>query len=215
MKRIRNHTFGYIGLTLTLCVLLAASPLMGAGADALAPDDYTQWKQNDEEWNSSAAWSGSYAGFLANSGCWITSISMLLRQYGLVSEDVDEFNPWICAGTMYSAGALTGSGLTVLSMVGEAFPGFDYAGTYEYTFDRLRELFDAGYACALLVRGGGHMVAVSGVLDDGTVEILDPGWDYTTLAEWGGAAEIIAFGPIERTAAEAVSASAEAEMIPV
>ena len=215
MKRIRNITVKYIGLTLAMCALLAASPLMSTGADALASDDYTQWKQNDSEWNSSAAFPGSYAGFLANSGCWITSISMLLRQYGLVSDDVDEFNPAICAGTMYGAGALTGGGLTVLSMVGEAFPGFDYAGTYGYSYDKLRELFDAGYACALLVRGGGHMVAVSDVLDDGTVEILDPGWDYTTLSQWGGATEIIAFGPIEQPEEAATVVTEKAEMFTV
>ena len=215
MKRIRNRSIRYIALTLALCALLSVTPLMRTGADALASDDYTQWKQDDAEWNSAAAWSGSYAGFLAKSGCWITSISMLLRQYGLVSEDVDEFNPWICAGTMFSAGALTGGGLTVLGMVGEAFPGFDYAGTYSYSFDRLRELFGEGYACALLVRGGGHMVAVKDVLDDGTVEILDPGWDYTTLAEWGGATEIIAFGPIERTEEKRVIASEEIQMYTV
>ena len=212
MKRIRNHIGKTIGLALALCVLLSASPLLSTGADALASDDYTLWKQSDADWNSSAAWPGSYPGFLANSGCWITSISMLLREYGLVSSDVDEFNPYVCAGDLYSAGALTSGGLTVLGMVGEAYPGFDYAGTYSYSFDRLKELYDAGYACALLVKGGGHMVAVSGVLDDGTVKILDPGWDYTTLAEWGGATEIIAFGPIE-TEQTTAAASEEVEML--
>ena len=206
MKRMHYRMVRYIGLTLALCALLTASPLMSTGADALASDDYTQWKQGDAEWNSAAAWPGAYAGFMADSGCWITSISMLLRQYGLVSEDVSEFNPWICAGEMYSAGALTGGGLTVLGMVGTAFPGFDYAGTYTYSFSSLKELFDAGYACALLVKGGGHMVAVRDVLDDGTVEIMDPGWDYTTLSQWGGATEIIAFGPIERTEESAETA---------
>ena len=215
MKRIRNRSIRYIGLTLALCVLLSASPLMSAGADALASDDYTQWKQSDEEWNSSAAWSGSYAGFIADSGCWITTISMLLRQYGLVSKDVDEFNPWICAGEMYSAGALTGGGLTVLSKVGTAFPGFDHAGTYTYSFSLLRELFDEGYACALLVRGGGHMVAVQDVLDDGTVKILDPGWDYTELSQWGGATQIIAFGPIEAVEEERVIVPEEIQVFTV
>ena len=213
MKRIRNRSVKYIGLTLALCVLLSASPLLNTGADALASDDYTQWKQSDAEWNTAAAWPGSYAGFLADSGCWITSISMLLRQYGLVSEDVWEFNPWVCAGEMYGAGALTGGGLTVLGMVGTAFPGFDYAGTYTYSFGTLKELFDAGYACALLVKGGGYMVAVRNVRIDGTVEILDPGWDYTLLSQWGGATEIIAFGPIEQTDAEPAAASEQMEIL--
>ena len=184
-----------LGLAFTLCLLFSAS--MSTAANALASDDYTQWKQSDAEWNAEAPWSGSYAGFLSNSGCWITSVSMLLRQYGQVSESVDEFNPAICAGELYAAGALTGGGDMILSMVDAAYPGFTYAGSYGYSYDTLKELFDEGYACALLVKGGGHMVAVHDVLDDGTVLIMDPGWYRTTLSEWGGAAEIIVFGPVE------------------
>lgn len=196
-KRIPSILTRAAGLVLAACLALACVTVPAVRADALASDDYTQWKQGDAEWNQSAAWPGSYAGYIANSGCWITSISMLLRQCGFVSEDVDEFNPWICAGQLYSAGALTGGGLMVLSMVGSAYSGFDYAGSYTYSYDKLAELLDEGYACALLVKGGGHMVAVRGILEDGTVMIMDPGWDYTTLDEWGGATEIITFGPFD------------------
>ena len=175
--------------------MVLAAPLTAVRAGALASDDYTQWKQADEEWNETAPWTGTSAGFMARSGCWITSVSMLLRQYGLVSEDLEEFNPWICAGELYAAGALTWSGDMVLRNVDAAYPGFHYVGTYGYSFSLLQELFEEGYACALLVKGGGHMVAVRDVLEDGTVEIMDPGWEHTTLSEWGGATEIVVFDP--------------------
>ena len=182
---------------LAVCILAGASPLLAVRAEALASDDYTQWKQGDPEWNESAPWSGIYTRFMANAGCWITALSMLLRHYGFVSESVDEFNPVICAQELRAAGALTGGGDMVLRMVDTAYPGFVYAGSYDYSEATLSELFAEGYACALLVRGGRHMVAVKDVLEDGTVEIMDPGWAYTTLSEWGGASEIIVFGPIE------------------
>ncbi len=187
----------YIGLFLALALLVC-----GAGAvraDALASDDYTLWRQYDPEWNESPAWPGGWSSFMGNSGCWVTSVAMLLRHYGVVEGDVDEFNPWICCGELYAAGALTGGGDMVLGMVGEAYPGFDCAGSYSYSFDRLQELYDEGYACSVLINGGRHMVAVKAVLEDGTVEIMDPASDMTTLAECSGVTTIYCFGPIEQT----------------
>ena len=133
---------------------------------------------------------------MRNSGCWVTSVAMLLRHYGAASEDPEVFNPFICCGELYAAGALTGGGDMVLRRVGEAYPGFDYAGEWSYSLDRLRELYDGGYACAVLINGGRHMVAVTAVGEDGTVEILDPASDKTSLSECSGVTTIYAFGPV-------------------
>lgn len=195
MKFSHSKMIRCITLLLVLAALTAA---LTVPAGAAGSDDYTQWKQGDPEWNQSPAWSGGYSSFMANSGCWVTSLSMLLRHYGQVSEDADEFNPWICAKTLANGGALLGSGDMVLSMVGSVYPDFDCAGEYGFSYSRLEELFDEGYACAVLINGGGHMVAVKDILPDGTVEIMDPGSDKTLLSECSGLSEIICFGPVER-----------------
>lgn len=198
-----------------MCALLVMALLLcGAAAvraDALASDDYSQWRQADDEWNESAAWPGGWSSFIRNSGCWVTSVSMLLRHYGVVEGDVEEFNPWICAGELYAAGALLGNGDMVLSMVGSAYPGFDYAGEYSYSFSRLQQLYEDGYACAVLINGGRHMVAVKSVSDDGTVEIMDPASDKATLAECSGVTTIYCFGPIETEEAESTYAASEVQ----
>ncbi len=172
--------------------------LLPLSADATASDNYLEWRQYEEEWNESPAWSGGYSSFLRNSGCWVTSISILLRQYGLVSSSVDEFNPWICCGILAEHDALLGSGDMVLSRVGDAFPGFSYAGGVDYSVETLREKLHEHYACAVLVNHGGHMVAVRGVLEDDTVVIADPASDATTLDQFGGSeTEILCFGPLQ------------------
>ena len=194
MKLLYRRT---LGLLLALATMISCVTLLPASADALAGSDYTQWRQDDPEWNETAAWSGGWSSFLASSGCWVTSISMLLRQYGLVSSDVDEFNPWICCGILAEHGALLDSGDMVLSQLGEAFPGFDYVGDYSYSVDTLREKLSEGYACSILVNYGGHMVAVRGVLEDDTVVVMDPGSDCTELDDFGGSAvTILCFGPV-------------------
>ena len=186
-----------LSLLLALLTAVACLVCLPGEAAALASNDYVQWRQDDPEWNSSPAWPGGWTGFLAKSGCWVTSISMLLRQYGFVSGNMDEFNPWICCGILAEHGALNGNGDMVLSLVGAAFPGFDYAGDCSYSLEALREKLFEGYACAILVNDGGHMVAVRGVLEDGTVVIMDPGSDRVTLDEYGdSAATIIYFGPV-------------------
>lgn len=195
MKFFPSKYVRCLGLLLALVTLTAA---LAVPAGAVYSDDYAQWKQGDPEWNEAPAWSGSYTTFLANSGCWVTSVSMLLRHYGVVDGDVEDFNPWICAGELAAGGALLNSGDMVLSQVGSVYPGFDCAGEYGFSYDRLYELFDGGYACAVLINGGGHMVAVKDILSDGTVEIMDPGSDKTTLDQCSGLAEIICFGPVER-----------------
>ena len=200
-------TIRMMGLLLALATLVGCGALLMSPAAALASDDYTQWKQGDEEWNESPAWPGGWSSFLSSGGCWVTSISMLLRQYGLVSGDVDEFNPWICCGILAENGALNGNGDMVLSRLGDAFPGFSYVGDCDYSLEALKEKLAEGYACSVLVNYGGHMVAVRGILEDGTVVVMDPGSDRTTLDEFGDSAvTIMYFGPV-RSAAETLEAA--------
>jgi len=100
-------------------------------------------------------------------------------------------------GILAEHGALLNSGDMVLSQLGSAFPGFSYAGDCDYSLENLREKLAAGYACAILVNYGGHMVAVRSVLEDDTVVIMDPASDRTSLDEYGGSAtSILYFGPV-------------------
>lgn len=180
-------------------LLLAVIALAGGltvPADALASDDYTLWRQGDPEWNEAPAWSGGWSSFIQSSGCWVTSISMLLRHYGVETGDVNDFNPWIFCNELAAAGGITGSGDMRLSVIETVYPEFAYAGEYSYSHETLKELFDEGYACAVLINGGGHMVAVKNVTED-DAEIMDPASDKTLLSECSGVTTIYCFGPFE------------------
>ena len=190
--RIQIH-IRRIGL---LLAVIALAGCLTVPAAALASDDYTEWRQGDPEWNETPAWSGGWSSFIQNSGCWVTSIAMLLRHYGVETGDVSEFNPWIFCNELAAAGGITGSGDMRLSVIEEVYPEFAYAGEYAYSHEKLLELFDAGYACAVLINGGGHMVAVKYVTED-DAEIMDPASDAELLSECGGVTTIYCFGPLE------------------
>ena len=189
-------------IAMLLSLVLCASMLACFSVSALAaePDDYRSWKQYDPEWNQNEAWPASqypHASLhkLSQGGCLVTSIAMLLRQYRVVSQDPEVFNPWICNETLKQAGAFTNAADLIWDKVGDAFPGFHYAGQMDYSQESLKKLLNDGYACVLQVNGSGgymHYVAADAILD-GSVFILDPGSQRSMLSEYAGAHTIYYF----------------------
>lgn len=156
--------------------------------EAQAGNDYTNWKQNDPEWNQQEAWPASqYPNAtirrMSGAGCAVTSIAMLLRHYGVItSSDVNVFNPWICNETLKNAGAFN-SAADLYWNLNNAYPGFVYQDQVGYSLPMLTSLYNRGYACMVKVNGSGgydHFVAVRNV-SGSTVSIMDPGSSATNL----------------------------------
>lgn len=194
-----------------LAALLAAA-LIPAGLtnissiQAKADSDYRQWKQYDPEWNQAKAWprshfpanTESYA-YMHQAGCLVTSISMLLRHYDVIKTDnVEEFNPWICNEKLKAAGAFTTGARLTFEKVSKAFPDFVYAGYEPYTPQRVSDLYNQGHALVGFVQTNsatGHYVAISDATDPNNIEIYDPDSDYTRLDQWGRVFGIVIFRP--------------------
>lgn len=186
-------------ICLVLC-LIALVNVLAVGAGAAAVDDYTQWKQYDPAWNQTEAWpAAQYPNAslhtMREAGCLVTSIAMLLRHHNVVMEDGSSFNPGICCDKMKEAGVFNNAADIVFERVAWAYPGFAFAGIKSYSFSKLKELFEDGYACILQVNGSNgyyHYVAVQNIVGS-DVYLMNPGAANSTLAELGAAYQIIVY----------------------
>lgn len=153
------------------------------------------------KWNNAEAWPASeYPNakyhYMHEAGCYVTTIAMLLRHYDVVTDtNVNDFNPWICNIALGKAGALDSKADMIPANIKNAYPGFVYAGSVEYSDSNLVSLFNQGYACVVKVQNGEneHFVAVKTATDVDNIEIMDPGPDNTSLSHYGGGLEIFYF----------------------
>lgn len=183
------------------CILLSVIFLLNifcVPIYATASDDYTKWKQTDNEWNRSQAWTRTeYPNadyyYMRDAGCAVTSIAMLLRHYNVVTDsNVNNFNPWICNEALKAAGAFNTYADIDFTKVSRAYPGFQGGYKETYSLSRLKSRYNNGYACVVRVRNGGsdHYVAVRSINGD-TVYIMDPGSTATTLSHYRNILNII------------------------
>ena len=188
-------------LSMLLAMLMVLTLVPSSAFAAGVEEDYTQWKQADEKWNNAEAWPASeYPNakyhYMHEAGCYVTTIAMLLRHYDVVTDtNVNDFNPWICNIALGKAGALDSKADMIPANIKNAYPGFVYAGSVEYSDSNLVSLFNQGYACVVKVQNGEneHFVAVKTATDVDNIEIMDPGPDNTSLSHYGGGLEIIYF----------------------
>lgn len=179
---------------------------------ATASNDYTKWKQTDAAWNRSQAWTRAQypdatLRYMSGGGCLVTSIAMLLRHYNVVTDsNVNNFNPWICNEALKAAGVFNDAAdLVYPENVSKAYPGFQYSGSDDYSFSKLKSRYDSGYACIVSVRNGSstHFVAVKSISGN-TVYIMDPGSSATTLSHYGTKKKILYY---KVTASDATTAN--------
>lgn len=75
-------------------------------------DDYKTWLQSDKRWASKPIGGGYSMRF---SGCFVTSISMMVAYANPAKQDVNKFNPGVAAGYReFVNGGVTGQGLNLL-----------------------------------------------------------------------------------------------------
>lgn len=185
MKKIVRKMRRAVCIMMSFCVLFT---LMSAEALAYqmsgeGTDDYTTWKQTSSSWGEATPWPNASIPKFGDAGCWITSVAILLRHYNVVADsNVNTFNPLICNNRLMEFGIVDSAGdWCNLSQMGLAYPGFEYAGTMEYSFGNLKSLYDQGYAC-IVHETKGHYVAVRTVTDSDAV-VMDPGSSITYLTD--------------------------------
>ena len=182
-----------------LLVMVVLCGVIQLPTKAAASNDYTQWRQGDAAWNQAEAWPASQypsatMRYMSQAGCLVTSIAMLLRHYNVVTDsNVNNFNPWICNEELKAAGAFTAAADLKWAEVKNAFPGFVYQGCVGYSASQLVSLYNQGYACIVAVNGEGHFVAVNNASNSSNITIMDPGWGYTSLSNFGSVNTIYYF----------------------
>ena len=186
-----------LAMILVLVMLLSLVP---SSAFATASNDYTQWKQFDPEWNQTEAWPASRypdatMRWMKEAGCAVTSVSMLLRHYNVVTDsNVNNFNPWICNTALGNAGALNSAADIVWGNISNAYPGFVFMNIVSYSAETLVSLYNQGYACIVGVNYNSHYVAVRSATNTSNIVIMDPGKsNNTSLSAYGGLSSIVYF----------------------
>lgn len=175
-------------LSFILAVCLAVPMLTGTAS--AASNDYTTWKQYDNAWGNAVAWPRSQypnatMRTLGEAGCLVSSIAILLRHYGVVTEsDVNRFNPWTVNEQLKANGCFDSAADLIWNRVKKAYPGFQYAGKKNYSLSALTDLYKKGYACIVQINNGMHYVAIRSI-NGSTVKMMDPGSRNTTLPRRG------------------------------
>lgn len=170
-----------------LLIVAISIPVIPMRVNA-ASNDYTTWKQTDPAWNQKEAWPKSQyrtasMRTMREAGCVVTSIAMLLRQHNVVTEpNVSNFNPWIFNEQLKANGCFDNSANLYWGRVSKVYPSFKYVGSKTYSLANIRSLYNSGYACVIKVNSY-HYVALRSV-NGSTVNIMDPGYNRTTLASY-------------------------------
>ena len=162
-------------------VLILITILPGFSSSAEAPEDFTRWKQADPRWDSIAA------------GDQVLSLTMLLRQYEIVTEE--DFTPLQCREMLQKAEALDENGKLIWSAVQNAFPGLRFENRVEYSFRKVSSLYEYGHPCIIEMEGKDEKPRYAAVrsIAPYTVNIMDPGSEDTRLTQSSGAVSIYYF----------------------
>lgn len=156
-------------------------------AHADAAGAYQTWKQYDSPWGSKVLQTMT----MARGGCRVTAMAMLLVKAGWKNES--SFDPGIALDLFKQTGVVIGGGMSE-SNISKAVPGFRYCGSQNLqpmsrtdTINFIKNLYNKGYYCELLVKNGGHAVALESVVGN-TINVVDPGYGarnaFDVYSQW-------------------------------
>lgn len=147
---------------------------------------YAGWKQADPAWGSIII--GTSDETIAEVGCLVTSVSMLIAKSGVETTVDGEFNPGSFVKKLNETGGFSGA-LLNWAAVSNAAPNFVFqdkvyvAGqSQEQKLQAIKNLLDQGYYVVAEVKGntGSHWVAIDGV-NGSTVLMMDPAREATDM----------------------------------
>ncbi len=185
----------------------------GVGADTVDEEEsirsgaFANWKQRDPRWHDQSLGYSS----VGRSGCYVTSLSMILVASGLEWERYEkgEFNPGIFAAELKEAGLITaGGGLDLEGFVAsradltiaESIDGADFDPLPQSEKAQLiQDQLNAGRFVFIIAHnpttGNRHAVVASAV-ENGEVLVCDPGYTSKTglfFEDYPSVSEIIVF----------------------
>lgn len=147
---------------------------------------YAGWKQADSAWGSITI--GNTRRTIAEVGCLVTSVSMLIAKSGVAVNVDGDFNPGTFVQALNRVNGFEGANFRWYK-VSEVAPNFQYAGKVNVSgqsqaqkLSSLQNLLNQGYYVVAEVKGstGQHWVAVDGI-NGNNVLMMDPASQSTSM----------------------------------
>ena len=167
-----------------------------------ATGSYRTWLQYDAQWRDLTL---GYGGdTMADSGCLVTSIAILMVHSGATDEN--GVDPGKLCTYLTNNGGFTAYSELIWSKVNGAVEGFNLAnwkiglsGSRQDKVEQIRRYLNMGYYIVLNVGHGGHWVAVDYVDAAGNVYIFDPAYSVTCLFDFWSAEGVVSMATFTST----------------
>ena len=175
---------------MVLAMSLSLLSFLGMGtASVKAAGSYQTWKQYDSAWGNKMLQTKN----MATGGCRVTAMAMLLVKAGWKSES--NFDPGVALDLFKQTGVVINGNMSE-GNISKAVSGFHYCGSKNLqpmsrtdTINFIKNLYNQGYYCELLVKNGGHAVALESVVGN-TINVVDPGYGarnaFDVYSLWSG-----------------------------
>ena len=142
--------------------------------------EYLLWRQTDPHFNETEAWPAglfpeAQYRYFGDAGCLVCSLAVMLRHYGLETEDGPGFDPLILNERLIRCGAFDPSADLDLSYIRMIYP-LEYAGAVAFSREALERITKSGGLCLITVPGQNaeyHFLAYLRPLP-GDAEVFDP-----------------------------------------
>lgn len=151
--------------------------------------NYLSWKTYDEYLNIEEMWpkdiykDAAYS-YVKDIGCYVVSLSIMMRLFGIVETSFEQFNPLILCNKLKAINAFSLDGSVNVEKLQEAYP-LKLIDSIPYSKMSLDDSIRQGYACQIIVKGKKrpqHYVVPLKILEK-DVEIIDPTEDRKYISE--------------------------------
>lgn len=147
------------------------------------------WKQRDHKWANIKI--GNTNSTIADIGCLVTSVAILIEKSGVDTGNVKPFNPGTFVEALNNNGGFDGNGNLQYGAINKVVPNFRFVNkinlkdkTKQEKIETMKKYFEEGYYLTVEVKGATegnqHWVAVSNINNDNII-MMDPGSNQTDL----------------------------------
>ena len=147
------------------------------------------WKQRDPKWANVKI--GNTNSTIADIGCLVTSVAILIEKSGIDTGNVKPFNPGTFVEALNNNGGFDGNGNLQYGAINKVVPNFRFVNkinlkdkTKQEKIETMKKYFESGYYLTVEVKGATegnqHWVAVSNINNDNII-MIDPGSNQTDL----------------------------------
>ena len=153
-------------------------------------NEYRRWKQWDIPYNREEMWPKedypeAVSPWMYHAGGFVTSLAIMLKRFGVVTEDYEAFNPLIVGERIKSVNGFDKDGAVIMECLDRLWP-IHYVDDIPYSREALIETIESGMACQLMVRGEAaeyHYVVPDEILER-DITVCDCAWPKFKVSDY-------------------------------